>query len=239
MRCLLSKMPRRVGHWLNGTRPASTSATSNVTLNDFSTIDKGAIAVVSKTNEIHFNLAFEHYLMDVVKPRVALFFWWQNASTVVIGRHQNAWKECDLEQMAKDKVDLARRFSGGGAVYQDLGNSCFTFLIPDHLYQQSINNAIILNVLKKTYNIHGEPSGRNDLVVNEKKVGLRTTFSYAPQLTCWAVFRLCVQACQGASWNWGIRVIFTSWHSAHRYRFLGSSKVLDASQAKVAKQRNQ
>lgn len=138
-------------------------------LNELSNTNGKPVAIVSKTNEIHFNLALENFLMDVIKPTVPLFFWWQNRSNVVIGRHQNPWKECDLDQMQRDGVDLARRFSGGGAVYQDLGNSCFTFLVPDHIYQQSINNSIILNALQKAFNINGQPSGRNDLIVNGKK----------------------------------------------------------------------
>ncbi|XP_053993860.1 lipoate-protein ligase A-like [Hylaeus volcanicus] len=129
-----------------------------------------SIAIVSNVNEIHFNLAVEDYLMNVLRPPCPLFFWWRNASNVVIGRHQNPWSECRWELMQQDGVDIARRFSGGGAVYQDLGNSCFTLLLPEKMYDSEKNNNIILNVLKHYFNIHGEASGRNDMVVNNKKI---------------------------------------------------------------------
>jgi hypothetical protein len=137
-----------------------------------------SIAIVSNVNEIHFNLAVEDYLMNVVRPSCPLFFWWRNASNVVIGRHQNPWRECRWELMQQDGVDLARRFSGGGAVYQDLGNSCFTLLLPENMYDSQKNNNIILNVLKQCFNIYGEASGRNDLVVNNKKVFVIIFMSY-------------------------------------------------------------
>lgn len=72
--------------------------------------------------------------------------------------------------MEEDHIELARRFSGGGAVYQDLGNSCFTFLIPESLFKKSLNNEVMLNVIKNQFGVDGEASGRNDLVSNGRKV---------------------------------------------------------------------
>jgi lipoate---protein ligase len=72
----------------------------------------------STTNDPLFNLATEEWIfseMDTSKP---ILFLWRNAPTVVIGAYQNPWKECNIQQMEQDKVTLARRKSGGGAVYQ-------------------------------------------------------------------------------------------------------------------------
>lgn len=129
----------------------------------------GPAVIVSRADQIHFNLALEAYLLDVVKPSVPLFFWWRNNRNVVIGRHQNPWKECNVVRMREDGVELSRRLTGGGAVYQDLGNSCFTFLIPTREFSVEKNNAIILDVLRDTFGIHGEARGRNDLTVEGKK----------------------------------------------------------------------
>ncbi len=50
------------------------------------------------------------------------------STQVIIGRNQNPWKECHLQMMQERGVNLVRRQSGGGAVYQDKGNSIFTFV---------------------------------------------------------------------------------------------------------------
>lgn len=75
--------------------------------------------------------------------------------------------------MKANDIKLSRRKTGGGAVYQDLGNTCFSFLTPyaanDQLDYRSVNNSIIIDALSKM-NIKAEVSGRNDLVVDGKKV---------------------------------------------------------------------
>lgn len=92
----------------------------------------------------------------------------------MIGKHQNPWNECALAKMEADNVELSRRPSGGGAVYQDMNNSCFTFLVPAGIFDKAVHNAILLGVLKERFGICGEQSGRNDLVTLEgkRKVGI-------------------------------------------------------------------
>lgn len=97
-------------------------------------------------------------------PSSQVLFLWRNDSTVVIGRNQNPWSECNLAQMKEDKVTLARRTTGGGAVFQDLGNTNFTFLSPKEAYKRENNVHVIFDALKK-FGIEGEASGRNDLTI--------------------------------------------------------------------------
>lgn len=44
-----------------------------------------------------------------------------NTPSVVIGRHQNPWLEVDVQYLEEKGINLVRRYSGGGAVYHDLG----------------------------------------------------------------------------------------------------------------------
>ena len=70
-------------------------------------------------------------------------------------------------------VLLSRRKTGGGAVYHDLGNTCFSFLTPyndgqDYDYK-TVNNKILVSAFKRL-GVEAEVSGRNDIHCNGKKV---------------------------------------------------------------------
>ena len=100
-----------------------------------------------------FNLATEDWIFqglgaDQKAPDSHTLFLWRNSETVVIGRSQNPWVECKTDKMEADDVFLARRQSGGGAVFHDLGNTNFTFLSPKGEYDQTANFTIIINALK-------------------------------------------------------------------------------------------
>lgn len=97
-------------------------------------------------------------------PEQHILFLWRNSETVVIGRFQNPWKECHTGKLEEDGVLLARRQSGGGAVFQDLGNTNFTFMSGREAYDKNRNNEIILKALAD-FSIEAAPSGRNDLVI--------------------------------------------------------------------------
>lgn len=112
----------------------------------------------------HLNLATEEWIFHNLDPSQQILFLWRNEETVVIGRNQNPWSECNLAKMKADKVHLARRTTGGGAVFHDLGNTNFTFLSPREAYKRENNVEVIFQALKQ-FGIEGEASGRNDLLI--------------------------------------------------------------------------
>lgn len=116
-----------------------------------------------------FNLATEDWLFKTFPEDHHVLFLWRNKPCIVIGRFQNPWNECDLKAMDRDDVVLARRQSGGGAVYHDLGNTNFTFMSPRAEYDKDRNFAIIIKALEQ-FGITAEQSGRNDILVDGKKV---------------------------------------------------------------------
>ncbi len=124
---------------------------------------------VTKETDIHFNLATEKYLIENYDPDSTILFLWKNSPTVVIGRYQNPWEECRLSLMEKDSVALARRCSGGGAVYQDLGNICFTIICPAQEADKEKNFEKVLKALEMM-GIKATLSGRNDVLVDGRKV---------------------------------------------------------------------
>ncbi|MBQ7363005.1 MAG: lipoate--protein ligase [Clostridia bacterium] len=80
---------------------------------------------LSSTNP-YLNLAIEEYLFRNSDDDV--FMLWQNEPTVVIGKNQNAFAELDLGFARREGIKVARRITGGGAVYHDLGNVNYTFI---------------------------------------------------------------------------------------------------------------
>jgi lipoate---protein ligase len=114
------------------------------------------------------NLATEDWLFRDMDPSHNVLFLWRNSPTVVIGRYQNPWQECDLAKMEEDDVKLARRQSGGGAVFHDMGNTNFTFMSSRESYSKERNNSIIISALARM-GITAEASGRNDLIIEQRK----------------------------------------------------------------------
>ncbi|WP_302796513.1 lipoate--protein ligase A [Hafnia paralvei] len=120
--------------------------------------------LISDSYDPWFNLAVEECIFRQMSPTQRVLFLWRNNDTVVIGRAQNPWKECNTRRMSEDGVKLARRSSGGGAVFHDLGNTCFTFMAGKPEYDKSISTGIILDALH-SLGLTAGASGRNDLIV--------------------------------------------------------------------------
>ena len=114
------------------------------------------------------NLAVEEYLLLHCDKEECILYLWQNRNTVVIGRNQNAWKECLVSKLEEENGYPVRRLSGGGAVYHDLGNLNFTFLVRKENYDVDRQLSVILEAVKKL-GIHAEKSGRNDILIDGHK----------------------------------------------------------------------
>ncbi len=114
------------------------------------------------------NLAMEEYMTLHAKQGECVLFLWQNRRTVVIGKNQNCWKECRVSALEEDGGFLARRLSGGGAVFHDLGNLNFTFIARRADYNVDRQLQVIIEALK-TLGIHSEKTGRNDVTVEGRK----------------------------------------------------------------------
>ena len=114
------------------------------------------------------NQALEKYLLVQAGSTDCTLYLWQNRRTVVIGRNQNAGKECDCKRLEQDGGYLARRLSGGGAVFHDSGNLNFTFLCRKENYDVHRQMQVILAAVRQ-FGIPAECTGRNDITVDGRK----------------------------------------------------------------------
>jgi len=116
----------------------------------------------------YLNLAREEAFLSALKADEALLYLWRNEHTVVIGKNQNAFRECDVSRLEADGGHLARRLSGGGAVYHDRDNLNYTIFVPSSAYDIARQTQVILQAVR-SLGLEPEASGRNDLLLDGRK----------------------------------------------------------------------
>ena len=124
--------------------------------------------IETENTEPYLNLAMEEHLTLHGPKEACLLFLWQNRHTVVIGSNQNPWLECRTSLLEADGGRLARRLSGGGAVYHDMGNLNFTFLVRSEDYDLHRQLSVITTACRQL-GIPAECSGRNDILADGRK----------------------------------------------------------------------
>jgi len=127
--------------------------------------------IISNTGDGFTNLATDEYILGLYHEGrmhgVALYFY-VNDNAVIIGRNQNAWRECNLRRMEQMGVQLVRRHTGGGAVYHDGGNLNFSFITDEKHYDVARQTGVIASACS-SFGIKINLSGRNDILADGRK----------------------------------------------------------------------
>ncbi|MDR0659610.1 MAG: lipoate--protein ligase [Prevotellaceae bacterium] len=114
----------------------------------------------------HFNLAAEEYVLKNFSDNI--FMLWRNEPSIIVGKHQNALAEINLDFIQKNKIKVVRRLTGGGAVFHDLGNINFTFIENNSTGNFKTFTQPIIDILVKL-GVDARFEGRNDLTIDGKK----------------------------------------------------------------------
>lgn len=131
--------------------------------------------LLHSTDPYH-NLAVEEYVFEKTQDNV--FILWQNDKTVVIGKNQNINCELDFDFVKENGIKVARRITGGGAVYHDLGNLNYSFI--SSTGKEGIDFAYFTKPIIEALTALGVDarlSGRNDIEVEGKKISGNAQYS--------------------------------------------------------------
>ena len=129
------------------------------------------IYLESHSTDPYFNLALEEYLFEELGRSRPCFMLWQNDNTIVVGKYQNTAEEIDQAYVDAHGIRVARRLSGGGAVYHDKGNLNFTFIV-DRADAPGLNFKVFVEPVIRAlarFGVHAEFTGRNDLTIDGMK----------------------------------------------------------------------
>ncbi|WP_283574783.1 lipoate--protein ligase [Limosilactobacillus ingluviei] len=128
--------------------------------------------LVTDSRDIRYNLALETVLMEQADLSEPILYFYINSPCIILGRNQNAYDEVNLAYVKDHDIIVTRRTSGGGAVFDDLGNVSFSFITKDD--GASNGNFAkfttpVLAALHKMGATGAELVGRNDLQIDGKK----------------------------------------------------------------------
>ena len=129
------------------------------------------IYIKSPSIDPHFNLALEQYVFDEMDRSQEYFMLWQNDNAIIIGKHQNTVREINSSYVKEHDISVVRRLSGGGAVYHDLGNLNFTFIVSENGLEQFDFGSFCRPIVKALghFGVKAEINGRNDMTIDGKK----------------------------------------------------------------------
>src|ERR1044071_3108358 len=132
------------------------------------------VYIENNNRDAYFNLALEEYLVNNFPFNENIFLLWINENTIVVGKNQNTFEEINYDQVKTDKVKVVRRLSGGGAVYHDVGNLNFTFIVKRKGKEAPVEDyyyflELIIKALHKL-NLEVRFEGKNDLQIQNKKI---------------------------------------------------------------------
>ena len=110
-----------------------------------------------------YNMSFDEYCLEQYPSNDVFFYLWRNRPSVIVGANQNVYTEVNLGYLEANDIRLARRVTGGGAVYHDLQNLNYT-IVGREVSPEPVAQAL------RALGVPAELTGRNDIFVEGRKV---------------------------------------------------------------------
>lgn len=153
----------------------------------FSNGDEEMQYLAMQTHDIRTNLATEEYLMNsgVMTPPFMLFY--IEKPCIIVGRNQNTVEEINEDYCKQHGITITRRLSGGGAMYQDLGNLCFSFIVPADRQRFGDFKTLVQPIVDALHEMGAtgaEVTGRNDIVIDGKKFSGNAMYTRSGKTFC-------------------------------------------------------
>ena len=136
--------------------------------------------LLNNSTDPYFNMALDEFCLENIVQDEPYFYLWRNRPSVIIGLNQNAYSEVNLGYLNANGITLARRVTGGGAVYHDLQNLNYTIVAPLPCHPERCPEPVegrsegstpvpIVEALRQL-GVPAELTGRNDIFVEGRKV---------------------------------------------------------------------
>jgi len=125
----------------------------------------------SNKTDPYYNLALEEFVFEKLDRSKEYFMLWQNSNAIIVGRYQNTIQEIDQDYVNSHNIAVVRRLSGGGAVYHDMGNLNFTFIVDSRGgldFDFSLFALPVVDTLR-SFGIDAQFTGRNDITIGGRK----------------------------------------------------------------------
>lgn len=128
------------------------------------------LCIDNQSIEPYFNQAVEEYFLKNSDENI--FMLWRNDNAIIVGKHQNTLAEINVDKVKEREIKVVRRLTGGGAVFHDLGNVNYTFIMGYGAEGAKVDfkkyNQPIIDVLANL-GVKAHFSGRNDILIDDQK----------------------------------------------------------------------
>ncbi len=130
--------------------------------------------LLNNSTDPYFNMALDEFCLENIVLDEPYFYLWRNRPSVIIGLNQNAYSEVNLGYLNANGITLARRVTGGGAVYHDLQNLNYTIVgwqaANDSVLPPAVTGPTVIVEALRQLGVPAELTGRNDIFVEGRKV---------------------------------------------------------------------